>query len=270
MLPFSDYQVSPLKTTDWPGFLLLNFQLNVIPLVLVLPIVIVRIPLDPFHFIFQLVLADPYEKILLLKLFIFILRLLVTYFFIFEFMRFVSLLTLFSLSFAFTIMNCMQNCIIKPKSLDRITLHNFIHLRVIFKLGDYFIRHIVSLIIIITQVTFIIAGWVVIRGWHKLPVYIILEAFMGMLIALISMIVFLKVSNKIGETSKTYLKDKCSANHTFAKFHKNRYYYLKWYAQKSLRIRFCSQFVLEKDTIIQYFSKLVTNLTDAILLINPL
>ncbi len=48
-----------------------------------------------------------------------------------------------------------------------------------------------------------------------------------------------------------------------------RVYYLEWNSQRFLAIRLGSQLTFTQDTLRDYLDVLITNLTDALLLISP-
>ncbi len=113
------------------------------------------------------------------------------------------------------------------------------------------------------------AGWVVIKCWNILPLPKTLDALNGMFMTGFIVVIFLNMAREIGETSQKFLDHKKEVSGTVGMCTKNRYYFLQWNAQKSLSVRFGIQFILNMDTPFKYFEVLMTNMTDALLLINP-
>lgn len=88
-------------------------------------------------------------------------------------------------------------------------------------------------------------------------------------IATAGVIVLLPRGVEISDASLNFVVRKKALCHTFNKYNKNYYYYMRWNSQRMLPVRFGAQFILSKDTPINYLAVLMTNLTNSILLINP-
>ncbi len=80
-------------------------------------------------------------------------------------------------------------------------------------------------------------------------------------------ILVLLQSAELSEASMEFDKQKRSSYHTFNRSRKNYYHFIRWKSQRMLPVRFSAQFTLNKDTPIKYFEVVLTNLTNAVLLI---
>lgn len=249
--------------------MLISHQFITIPTVTVSPLVIYYFQLDPFFFIFEILAQESDARSLLAKLLIESTRIFMIFITTYEFMRFSFLLIFSSLCYIPTIIDCLKKLLKQPNNLISRTLRLFIQLRLIVTGGDFFVRNVVAVAMFCSQVLIITANWFVIKCWDLFPLSLLSDSMNTILITTIVMAVFLTMATEINDTSVKFLEHEKNVSHLVTNGSKNRYYFLKWNAQRNLSLRFGIQFTLNRDASNTYFEVLMTNMTNALLLINP-
>ncbi len=238
-------------------------------IILFLPIVVISCNLDPFYYVFELFLPDSHNRTLFLIATLILIRFFLGIVCVFECTRFLSIILFIHLSIALTMLTCLRQLIRQPSRWERRTLKLYTQLRIILKIGDYFIRYVLLFALTCPQFIITTLWWLVLKCWHLLPVPITLLAFQGAVVTTLAVTILLPRQIEICSSSEKFVKRKTALHHTFNKYNKNRYYFLRWKSQRILPIRFGVQFTLNKSTPIGYLNVFITNLTNAVLLINP-
>lgn len=184
-------------------------------------------------------------------------------------MRFFSILLFTLLSTTCTIKACVRYLVKESKLLERFTLHFYTQLQVLFKESEYYTRRLLFIAILSSQGGITTTWWMVIKCWNILPIFMVFATLLAAIISTLVMGLLLPHGVEICDRSEKFVSNKTSSNHTFNKYSKNRYNYLKWKSQRMLAIHVGTQFTLSKSTPIQFFEILMINLTNAILLIEP-
>lgn len=265
----SDYKFEKLKSTDWIGMLLFVTNLGILGIFFLLPLATVVMDLDPAYYIFELFLPSRYERNLTTIILAVLLRWFLFMVVVLEFLRFGFMIVFFLVVLAFTAIKCVNQTVNCSHRSERVTLKLYMQLRIILKVGDHFIRHLIALLLIFAQVLITATAWMVLMCRHILPIPIYLVACLALILATVAVLVLFPCAVKITETSRKFVLHKMALHHTFNRFHKNYYYFIKWRSKRLLAIRCGEQFILKRTTELGYYQILMTNLTNAILLVRP-
>ncbi len=234
-----------------------------------LPFVGVCLDLDPFYFVFELILPSSYYRSLSTIIGILVVRYCLGVICTFEWQRFTTILLFLIICVTHTILECMKQLNKSFGNSERQRLNLYTKLQVLLISGDYFIRHLVALLLTCGQIIIITFWWISLKCSKMLPTYLIMFTYLVAMISTALAILMLPQAVEIGEISMNFVDHKTKSYHTFNRYNKNYYYYLRWKSQRRLPVRFGVQFTLNKDTPIKYFEVMMTNLTNAALLIDP-
>lgn len=247
-----------------------GLQLMVVSVVYFGPLLAILLQLDPYYYVFELILPSPYDRSVALILTIYFARLLIGYIWFFEFLRFNSILVFVAVCCEHTMLTILKQLTTQSKIFpERLLLHIYSQLSIVMNTGDYFLRNTLLIFISYSQVLIIITMWMVIRCWRLLPPYLTFLFGIGAIVTAIGVMLLIPQGVEICEYSHTFVTDKRDAFHSFNKANRNYYYFLKWKSQRMLPVKFGTQFTLNKDLPINYLDVLMANLTDAVLLIYP-
>lgn len=234
--------------------------------------------LDPFYFLFEIVLPSPYYRSIGFIVGVPFIRLLITYVCIFEYARFYWLVTFIVLSLQNTAQNCLN--IINSSGIAQITNRSsrmsetkimsiYTQLRIIFAILDNFTCSLVGLVLVCMQVLLTSILWLCIKCRRFVPLYI-WGLFIGLaLIGLSCTVIFFPKYAQFCELSETFVRKKQAQYFTFGRGRAKYRVRAFWVAQRRLPIRVGMQFLLKKDLPINYLAVLMTNVTNATLLIQP-
>lgn len=269
-LIFSDFKPKQLKKSkDWNGFLLIVYTLVVITLLPFFPLLIVLLELDPFNHVFELILPSPYERNLQVIVIVPLIRILLCTVCYFEYVRFGFLLIFFSLCSACTALNYLNKLTFQNRSFQNVTLRLYNQLRIILKVSEYFLCNVVLLLMFCSQVLLTSIWWICIVCWEFLPGLVSFSVFLLAFLCTSILILLLPRAVEISDVSEQLVKTKKAMYHTYHKLGKSRCQYLQWLAQQILPIRCSFLFLVNKNTPMDYYTVLISNLTNAILLVNP-
>ncbi len=166
MIEFTVYRVSKPKSRDWIGIFLIGVNLALLAIVSFLPIIMIVLNLDPFYFIFEQILPEPYDGSVFRIILIPLVRIFMAIICIFEFLRYLSVILLVFVSISVTLVTCFRKLVQDANILERRTLVLYIQLRVILKTVDYIIRYVVVLLMTLVQVIIVSMSWFVLKCWH--------------------------------------------------------------------------------------------------------
>ncbi len=254
---------------DWPGILLIAFHIVLAPSAVMISFVEIMFDLDPFYFVFELFLPSPYYRSLGLILGIPLVRFLLSFVCIFEFQRFFTVLIFVALSGARTMLECMTELKYLSRKSEMYCLNLYARLRVLLTSGDFFLRHVLALLLTCGQIIITSFWWVALKCGNVLPNYIIIFFYILAIISVGIVVILLPQAVEISESSFEFVTRKKSTYHTFNRRNKNYNNFVCWKSQRNLPIRFGVQFTLNKDTPIGYFEVMMTNLTNSVFLIQP-
>lgn len=245
--------------------------LNLVYIVIsaVFPIVGVMSELDPFYSVFELILPSRYERSIPVIVVVPIIRLFFSFICVFEFVRFISTLIFLCITVIFTIVTCLRQLMLESSYPEVCLIHLYTQLQIILKTGDYFIRYVLMLLMVSAQVLIVTMWWTILKCWHQLPIYFTFVCGVVTSFTTLTVMILLPRGVEISNASQKFIENQKAIHHTFDRNNKNRYYFLRWYSQRMLPIRFGVQFTLSEDIPNNYLSVLMTNLTNSILLINP-
>lgn len=248
---------------------MLAFHLPMITLLPIGPIIVVFADIDPFYYVLEILLPSAYDRSISQILGTIFLRVFLSTLGAFEYCRFSSFHLFFAISGACAMITCLKQLTNPFRKSEQSVLSIYTQLRIILKVLDDFLRHVVMLLMICTQVVATSLWWIVIKCYGVLPLSVYMMACIVALINTFVVVILLPRGVEISDSSEKFVEYKKASNHTYNKFNPKRYFYLQWKSQRMLPIRFGVQFIVNKHTPINYLNVLVTNLTNAILLIHP-
>lgn len=254
---------------DYAGLFLITMHLLLSIIGPFVPIVGIVWNLDPFYHAFDLVLPSKYERSLTFVLTIPLLRLFLGWVCVYEFSRFTCILLILLISTSLTMVTCLRQLVRQSSRTEWSTLQLYTQLRIVLKIGDYFIHFFLLFLLVCVQFILTTIWWLVLKCWDLLPIFITVIAIYAAVLATVAVSSILSMGVEICSTSQKFILHKKAVNHTFNKHNDKRYIFLKWASQRMLPIRFGSQFTFSKSTPIGYLEVFITNLTNAVLLINP-
>lgn len=246
-------------------------NLGLFIIVLILPLFLICLELDPFCFIFEIFLPSKYQRNLYIIIVFPFVRLFLGFLCVFEFCRFVALILFISLCLAFTLVNCFRELVkvSKRNTFNFCILKMYIQLQIIMKTMDYFIRHVLVLLLFCAQVLIVTMSWVVFKCWNQIPFIVSFAFGLAAIFSSVGVAVLLPLAVELCETSRIFVGQCKAENHTFDRHSRRYHQYLKWKSQHILPVRFGVRFTLSKASFLNYFEVLITNLTTSILLVNP-
>ncbi len=233
------------------------------------PIIAVFAELDPFYFIFELILLSPYERSISMIMNSFLARLFLVQFCVVEVWRFAFVIMFVLMCIASTLATCLENITQKVETIENNKYSFNTQLRIVLKTTDFFLRHVIVFSMICVEHTFPTVLWLLLKCWNILPAYVTFVFYLIINVIIAATLLILPLSVKIGDISEIFVLSKTASNHTFNRSNKKYYYYLKWKSLQKLPIRFGVQFILTRQTLNNYFSLLMENITNAVLLVNP-
>lgn len=251
------------------GLFIFSIHLPIIPVLPVVSFVAVFGNIDPFYYVLELILPSPYYRSIFLIIASIAIRISLTLMATYEFCRFACFHLFLAISGACAMITCLKQLANPFCKTEQSILGIYTKLRIILKITDNFLHHVVMLFIVCSQVVVTCLWWIVIKCYNILPVTVNLMLWMLTLISTLIVIILLPRAVEISDSSEKFVEFKKAMHHTYNKANKHRYYFLQWKSQRMLPIRFGTQFVINKDTPINYFNVLITSLTNAILLIHP-
>lgn len=243
-----------------------------LPLIILLPIgplIVVFANMDPFYYVFEIFLPSPYYRSISAVLGTILVRIFLSILGTFEYCRFATFHLFLVISGACAMITCLKQLTNPFRKSEQSILNIYTRLRIILKVLDDFLRHVVMLLMICTQVVVTGLWWIVIKCSGVLPLSIYIMACLVALISACVVVILLPRGVEISDASEKFVEFKKASYHTYNKFNHKRYFYLQWKSQRMLPIRFGVQFIVNKDTPINYLNVLITNLTNGILLIHP-
>ncbi len=227
------------------------------------------IKLDPFYYIFELILPSVYERSLHLILTIPLIRIFLLFVCTFEFARFMAIILFTCLIIVFTMISCLHQVVQQSHKSEHQTIQHYSQLRILCNSCDYFLRHLTLFMISCSQVIIICMCWAIVKCWDVLPFYMASIFVLTATGSAFGTLLLLPHAVEICIRSKVFVDENKTSYHTFNRYHKTRCFYLRWKSQRALAIRFGSQFNFNESTLRDYLQVLVTNLTNAIFLIHP-
>ncbi len=234
-----------------------------------MPIIGVVLNLDPFYHVFELILPSVYNRSFTVILTVPLIRLFVSWVCSVEFVRFIDILLFVFIAIALTLVTCLRQLVKQSGNAEWRTLKLYTQLRIVLKIGDFFIRHVLFLFLTCSQFIITTLWWFVLKCSHLLPIALTIFAFQAAVASTISVMILLPKQIEICTSSQSFVAGKIAQNHTFCKENRKRYFYLRWKSEFMLPVRFGVEFTFSRDTPIGYFNVLVTNLTNSALLIDP-
>lgn len=243
--------------------------MDIIGAFILFPLATVLMDLDPAYFMQEILLPSPYERRFKTIVLLFFIRWSLFSVVVLEFSRFLFNNFIFLIAPLFTLIKCVNQLIHNAQISERSTLKLYMHLRIILKIGDRFIRQIVALLLTFGQVVITVSFWMVHKCSHILPISITIVACFSFVVFTLAVAIMLPSAVKITENSHKFVMRKMAIHHTFNRYNPKYYYCVKWKSKRLLAVRCGEQFVLNRNAELGYYEILITNMTNAILLINP-
>ncbi len=210
---FLDCKYNNTKSIDWPGILLVCIHIVLAPSAVMLSLVGILFELDPFYFVFELLLPSPYYRSLTFILAIPLLRFFLGLVCVFERQRFITILLFLMISGFQTLLVCIRELSNLPKNLERDCMNWYIQLRVLLISGDYFVRHVVALLLACGQVIIISCWWIALKCGSLLPNYLIIFFYLSAIVTVGMVILILPQAAEISEASMEFVKQKRASYH---------------------------------------------------------
>lgn len=133
--------------------------------------------LDPFYYMCELTLPSPYESETTLVISIRLTRLVLVTTGLFEFMRFASIIIFVSICLVVTMVTCLRKLIVQFRTLETAILQLYTQLRIVLKIGDFFLRNFILLSLLGSQIMLTAIWWISLKFWNILPFIITLLAW---------------------------------------------------------------------------------------------
>lgn len=248
--------------------LLFALHLFIVPTLILVPAGMF-LELDPLYFVFERILPVRQQRPLTLNITIYLMRFFHMLILGLEIIRFISLFLIYIFCLVFTILRCLKELVNENDAFDRQIIRRYVHLSVSLKSSDFFHRHILGLYMVCGQIIMITSAWVAIKCSKLLPSYFITWDGIIVFILVACWVLILPQAADGCEISRKFVKRKTAIHHTFNRYNKNYEKYIRWKSNRMLPVRFGSQFYLGKSAAIKFFETLVTNFTNAALLVNP-
>ncbi len=252
---------------------IIGYLLNVMVIlgtVLSLPIsaVAVAAHLDPFYFVLeQNILPNPYNRSIELIVFIPILRSVLTCLCMIEFIRIaeIAIFAMIILVFVAVSISKKLGHVFYDKCLLLYT-----QLRLLFLSIKTVVDIAIGVLIFGGQFATCLTLWIVFKCYHLLPIYIYLViCFLSIyLIVLVSLL--LPATTKVRMGTRSLIRNKLNLHYcTNHRIIRKYYYFNLWLSQKSVYFCCYSFFIVQRGVTMAYLKELITNLVNAVLLINP-
>ncbi|CAL8141047.1 unnamed protein product [Orchesella dallaii] len=209
---------------------------------------------DPFYYIIEEILPDRYNRSMTLIILTPIIRYILCFFCVMEFIRIAVHGIFFGLLSASAIHSLLEKL---PKIESNYqSFRIFLQMRVFFAVASGLINSVALIGVIVSHIMTILVLWATIM-LHGILHPVISLFFIGMSILFSGLtLVLLRVPALITFKTKVYLKQK-------------RIVYLKLKYHNSIRVRCGSFFEFKYSTVMSYFNHMANNLTNAILLVQP-
>ncbi len=266
---YLDYRLERQNRIDFVGLFFVVTHISLFSITIFMPCIGVPLNLDPFYHVFELILPSPYDRSITVILTVPLIRLFLALVCVFEFARFFTIFLFVCISMALTLVTCLRQLVKQSAMSECKTLKLYTQLRVVLKIGDYVIRYVLLFFLTGSQFYITTLWWLVLKCWHLLPGVLTMLAFQAVVGSTFAVVILLPRQIEVCTSSKNLVARKIAQNHTFCKDSRNRYLYLRWKSEYMLPVRFGGQFTLSRDTPMGYLNVLVTNLTNAALLIEP-
>lgn len=225
--------------------------------------------LDPFYFIIEdLILPHPYYRSIPVIILALAVRFVLGYLCVIEFLRFGTMVVIIAVIGIFAGLSICKK--LKYVFYEK-CLHLYVQLRLILCSIQAFTRLCIFILIFGGQFATVLLLWLVFKCYAILSVFIyaavcILTAY---LIALVAM--FLPTLARIRTETGGLIGNKLNLHFCTNRMNTRKYYYMSlWRAQQSVYLMCGNYFVLKKGVTMTYLRELITNLVNAVLLVDPM
>lgn len=223
--------------------------------------------LDPFYFIAEDYLPHPYYRSLEMILIVPIIRFILGFVCVIEFLRF-ALIMVFILILATYVVISVSKLL--QKMSQEVCLLFYTQLRTILALVSYHLDLFAGALIFVGQFVTILALWMILKLFGYLSVYIfacicLVAAYIILMSALL-----LRATSAITASTQALLQAKLDRNYVSSRCKEEKYYhFVIWRSQQSICIRAGPFFPLDREVIMAYMHHLIDNLVNVVLLIDP-
>jgi len=148
-------------------------------------------------------------------------------------------------------------------------LRYYEHLMIIAMLGRTFVAFLCLSFVAWTVPFFSTIAWFSVRCAGIMPAFVIVAASAGFVGGVGLAIQILYQMANVRVISDNFIKSQRARFHTFNSRRYNYFYTLKWKAQQPIPAYCGEQFQMSREAVILYLEVIITNVTDALLLIKP-
>ncbi len=252
---------------DTVGFFLNGAIIFVIIVPIPVTILAIATHLDPFYFIFeQLLLPHPYYRSISVIILLTLTRVVLGFFCVVEFLRFVILTGIGVMILVFAIVSISQKLV---HVFDEKCATLYVQLRLVIAKIENLLSFFTAVAIFGSQFVSVLLIWVVFKCFNLLSIYLyIIDCFLaGFFITFVSLI--LPAITTIHSETEQLVKRKITSYHCACHKSNVKYYYYLWKAQQSVYFKCSTFFVVNKKITALYSKELINNIANAILLIDP-
>jgi len=235
---------------------------------LVVPAV-VYFDLDPFHFILEAYIAPhPYERTIPCIILLLVTRLVLFFFCVVDFLRFVLILTITGILMVFAGISVLCR-LDKVNDID-VAYKFYSRLKIAFAAVFEKLKIITLFLVFVLQALTVMALWLVLKCWGVLPYFLSVIGLLFSVYLVITAMLMISALAKTEEESLILLVKKRNRYHC-TNF-KNRLLYLpyiKWQAQQAIGIPCGNLFIFKRSAVSTYFSQMFENLANSVILMEP-
>lgn len=226
--------------------------------------------LDPFYFALeQLILPHPYYRSLSIILASWFARFILGYLCVIEITRWFSAMVLILIVAMFAVLSIIRK-------LDFVACGDcfslYIQLRIVITSIEPFTRLLTFSVILWSQIGVVLLWWLVLKCYKYMPIYMYCADLLIAIYSSILMALTLPTLSKIEANASAFIRARLNGEFCANKqqYYKRKCYrYMLWRAQKSVCLECGSIFKFEGNVTMTYFSELINNLVNAVILINP-
>ncbi|CAL8141041.1 unnamed protein product [Orchesella dallaii] len=209
---------------------------------------------DPFYYVAEEILPDPHYRSMTLIILTPIIRYILSFFCVMEFIR----IGVHGMFFGLLIVSVVHNLLEKIPKIESNaqSFRIYFQMKVIFAVASGMINTVAFYLVIVGQIMTVLVLWGTIR-LNGIVLPLVSYFFLSVSLLFLGLaVVLLRAPALITLKTATYLKDKCIVNPRL-KYH------------QSIQIRCGSFFVFKHSTVMSYFNNIANNLTTAVLLVQP-
>lgn len=268
---FSNRQNNQARSYKWKddhlGTLLLGLEVGGLCLLPLVVLVGTFTELDPFYFISEELLPHPFIRSIPVIIGVWLIRFMLGFLCVADFIRF----GIFLITTAILTVHVIISVAMRLKRIDRYSCpFLYTQLRLLVAAIIWEVNVIAAGLIFVAQFASVFILWLVIKARNYLPtaVNVAFEFFSFYLIIFAALLI--PTTAKIGTRTSQLVRSRNIMHYTTNYRETRSYYYcILWKSQQAIYIRCGHFFVFRRGVTMLYFREMVTNLVNAVLLIDP-